>query len=204
MGKFSGGENFGRLTGAPGTDLEVPQNLQVLSPRARRLRSKQIGLRRFPILPPHYAWVCRHRRPFFFLPKQKPQSQSPVHGRRFTLQHRTKTTARCGEWATAKKGAGRRGKGGKWETATGASGTALSLDPCEPWPFRLDTGRPLCEGIVPPQGECIPMCWGGDGPVSALLSTGNGTRQHIKMGHTLSRISTVAHLHLTNPSLLSV
>lgn len=140
----------------------------------------------------------------FFFTQAEAAEPVPVHGRRFSLQHRTKTTARCGEWATARKGAGRRGKGGKWETATGASGTALSLDPCEPWPFRLDTGRPLCEGIVPPQGECIPMCWGGDGPVSALLSTGNGTRQHIKMGHTLSRISTVAHLHLTNPSLLSV
>jgi hypothetical protein len=34
-----------------------------------------------------------------------------------------------------------------------------------------------------------PCCWCGVGPASAVVSTGNDTRQHIKMGHTLSRIS---------------
>jgi hypothetical protein len=156
MGKLSGGENFGRSTGAHGTDVEVPRYLQVLSPRARRLRSKQIGPSPVPILPPHYAWVCRHRRNFFFT---QAESAEPVlvHGLRFTLQrHRTKKTARCGEWATARKGAGRRGKGGKWETATGASGTALSQDPCEPWPFRLDTGRLSVRGSSPPKADASP------------------------------------------------
>jgi len=33
-----------------------------------------------------------------------------------------------------------------------------------------------------------PCCWCGVGPASAVVSTGNDTRQHIKMGHTLSRI----------------
>ena len=46
--------------------------------------------------------------------------------------------------------------------------------------------------IDPSRGRRIPMCWGGVGLVSAVISTGNDTRQHIKMGHTLSRISTVA------------
>lgn len=46
--------------------------------------------------------------------------------------------------------------------------------------------------IVPPKANASPMCWGGVGPVSAVSSTGNERRQHIKMGHTLSRISTVA------------
>lgn len=82
------------------------------------------------------------------------------------------------------------GQGGKGETAKGTSGTALCQDPMRAmlvpnshWPAFSEP--PKGRGASPSVGVEL-------APVSAVSSTGGDTRQHIKMGHTLSRISTVA------------
>lgn len=56
--------------------------------------------------------------------------------------------------------------------------------------FPQSRTRPALSNEISSFGRCIPpCCWCGVGPASAVVSTGNDTRQHIKMGHTLSRIS---------------
>jgi len=98
---------------------------------------------------------------------------------------------------TRSGGGGARGPPEAGEEASGrsqkgTSGTALCQGPMRAMPVPNPYWSVSSEQIVPPKANASPMCWGGVGPVSAVLSTGNDTRQHIKMGHTLSRISTVA------------
>lgn len=56
--------------------------------------------------------------------------------------------------------------------------------------FSSDPDWPDLSNETSQFGVCIPpCCWCGVDPAFAVISTGNDTRQHIKMGHTLSRIS---------------
>ncbi len=77
----------------------------------------------------------------------------------------------------------KRENGGGWR---GSNGSSIVLGSSSfPDPDWAD----LSNEISPRTVQHPPCRWCGVGPASAVVSTGNDTRQHIKMGHTLSRIS---------------